>query len=701
MSRGPIVLLLLALGASAPRTDVVVADFEGDDYGDWKTTGTAFGKGPVRGTLPGQMPVTGFKGRGLVNSFHGGDASTGTLTSPEFTISRRYLSFLIGGGHHPGKACINLLVGGKVVRTATGPNKQPGGTERLDPHGWDLADLAGKKAVIEIVDRVTGGWGHINIDHIVLTDAKPPLTLFGATRTITATKRYLELPVRTGDPKRRVRLSAGDSTFREFEIELAEAKPSFRAVVDLGPVRGKKVTIHVDQVREGAPGWEGIAQVDEPSDAGVYREAHRPGFHFTARRGWLNDPNGLVYHRGEWHLYFQHNPYGWGWGNMHWGHATSPDLFRWKEQPTALYPRQFGDWCFSGSAVVDRANTSGLKKGGEDVLVAAFTSTGRGECIVFSNDRGRTWQEIAGNPVVKHAGRDPRLLWHAPTKHWVMAVYDEHQGKQWIALHTSADLKKWTFQSRIEGFFECPDLFELPVEGDAKEMRWVLYGADGKYLLGSFDGKAFTKESGKHQLWHGNFYAAQTFSDAPDGRRVQIGWASGISFPGMPFNQQMTVPCELHLLRTAEGLRMTAWPVKEFAGLRKRKHAWKELAVKVGSTVLPGVKGPLLDLSAEVRPGDAAEVEFTVCGVPVVYDVKKQQVSCRGKSAPLRLIGGVVRLRVLVDRGSVEVFGNGGAVALSAGGLLGAKDRVVGVFARGGDARLANLEVHELRSAWE
>src|SRR5207302_4061796 len=141
--------------------------------------------------------------------------------------------------------------------------------------------------------------------------------------------------------------------------------------------------------------------------------------------------------------------------------------------PIALYPQRFGDWCFSGSAVVDGNNTAGFRKGDEEVLVAAYTSTGRGECIAYSNDQGRTWNEFAGNPVVKHAGRDPRLLWHMPSKQWVMAVYDEFDGKRWIAFHTSPDLKTWRFRSRVEGFYECPDLFELPVAGAASRKKWV------------------------------------------------------------------------------------------------------------------------------------------------------------------------------------------------------------------------------------
>ena len=216
---------------------------------------------------------------------------------------------------------------------------------------------------------------------------------------------------------------------------------------------------------------------------------------------------------------------------MHWGHAVSRDLVHWTELPIALYPSEYGDWCFSGSGVVDRRNTSGFGSATRRPLVAAFTSTARGECIVFSNDRGRTWTEYEGNPVVRHAGRDPRLLWHEPTKRWVMAVYDETAGARSIAFHSSPDLKKWSFESRIDGFFECPELFELAVGGDACSRLWVLYGADGEYRLGNFDGHRFTPETGKLRLWHGNFYASQTFSDTPDGRRIQIGWGKASRFP--------------------------------------------------------------------------------------------------------------------------------------------------------------------------
>jgi fructan beta-fructosidase len=672
--------------------DILIADFEGDTYGDWKTTGEAFGPGPARGTLPGQMPVSGFLGKGLVNSFYKGDGTTGTLTSPSFKIQRKYVSFLIGGGGHAGKTCMNLLLGGKVVRTATGPNTEPGGSEELDWHSWDVSDLMDKDVVIQIVDDHTGGWGHINIDHIVQSDAKK--TSGPARREITIDKRYLHLPVRTGAPKRRMKLVLDGRTVREFDIELSD-EPAFQVFADVSEFRGKTLTLEVNKLAEDSKSLANVSASDELPAAGeTYREKRRPQFHFTSRRGWLNDPNGLVYFNGEYHLFYQHNPFGWNWDNMHWGHAVSKDLVHWRELPEALYPVKYGDWCFSGGAFVVKKGHAGFE---QDTMVAAFTSTGRGECLTASNDGGRTWKELPGNPAVKHAGRDPKVIWHEPTKRWIMAVYDEFEGKRWIAFYSTPDLKKWTFESRIEGFFECPDLFELPVQ-QSKERKWVLYAADGKYVLGHFDGHEFKAEPGKHQLWYGNFYAAQTFTDTPDGRRIQIGWGNGITFPGMPFNQQMTVPVELTLGGTKEGVRMFAEPVNELATLHGERHAWKDIVLRQGENPLKDLTGDLFDIRTTFATNET--VGFSLRGVPVIYNAKNMELSCGNVKAPLTPEDGRIRLRILLDRGSVELFANSGRVAMSVAAIPKEDNRKLEMFARGGTAKIVMLEVAELKSAW-
>jgi fructan beta-fructosidase len=693
-------VLTASVATAAARDDIVIADFEGEDYGAWKVKGTAFGTRPARGTLAGQMPVSGFLGKGLVNSFLGGDDSTGTLTSPAFTIERKHINFLIGGGKYAGQTCINLVIDGKVVRTATGPNDVAGGSERLDWENWDVTDLAGKSATIRIVDERRGGWGHINVDQIVQSDR--PQRFEPAGRELVVEKRYLHIPVKNGGRKVRMKLTDAGRTVREFDVELADENADFQTFLDLEGFRGKRLAVEVDRLPIDSKALDAIHQADEvPSAAALYSEFVRPQFHFTSRRGWLNDPNGLVYSGGQWHLFYQHNPYGWGWGNMHWGHAVSKDLFHWQELPIALYPQRYDDWCFSGSAVVDVNNTSGFKTGTGDLLVAAYTSTGRGECIVFSNDAGRTWSEFAGNPVVKHAGRDPKLLWHEPSQSWVMALYDEFENKQWIAFYTSKDLKTWEIQSRIDGFFECPDLFELPVAGQSGTSKWVLYAADGKYRLGQFDGRKFIPETEKLQLWHGNFYAAQTYSNAPDGRRVQIGWGNGIEFRGMPFNQQMVLPVELTLRSTADGPRLFAEPVRELAGLEGPTRRWSEVPLAENENPLADVRGELLRITAEIEPGQADFVGFTVRGVSVRYDAQKRQLVCRGVAAPLMPVDGVVTMEIIVDRGSIEVFGNGGRTALSVGGVLAADDRSLKTEVAGTGARLKSLKVVELKSAWK
>lgn len=382
-------------------------------------------------------------------------------------------------------------------------------------------------------------------------------------------------------------------------------------------------------------------------------------------------------------------------------HAVSRDLVHWQEQPIAIYPREYGDAVFSGSAVVDRNNTSGWKSGKDDLLVAAFTSTGRGECIVYSNDRGRTWSEFSGNPVVKHQGRDPRLFWHAPTSKWVMALYDEYNKGQYIAFYTSPDLKAWKFESRIEGFFECPDIFPLPVDGDVKKTKWVLTAASSEYRVGSFDGATFVPETPKLPGHRGEaFYAAQTFSDTPDGRRIQIGWGQ-MATPGMPFNQMMCFPCELKLKGTAEGPRLTWQPVHELSLLRKSSHRFSSQPLGVGlpdpfAKIEPGP----LDLEIEFDPGTASEVGFTLLGQTVVYDVAKHELAVGKHRASVPLEKGRVKIQVLCDRTSLEVFAVDGLVYMPSRVPLKHEGPAATSHATGGQAKLTRLVVHDLQSIW-
>jgi fructan beta-fructosidase len=519
-------------------------------------------------------------------------------------------------------------------------------------------------------------------------------------------RRYLNLPVKNGAPRRRMRLTVDGRTVREFEIELAEDDPDFWAFLDISAFRGKKAVLEIDGLEESSGAFTLIYQDDLIGDSeNLYKEKYRPQFHFSTRRGWSNDPNGLVYYKGEYHLFYQHNPYGCGWGDMHWGHAVSVDLVHWEELPIALYPHRFGfgDHCFSGSAVVDVGNTAGFKTGDEDVIVAAFTSTGRGECIAYSNDRGRTFTDYKGNPVVRHRGRDPKLIWYEPGRHWVMAVYDEFKEGRYIAFYTSPDLKGWEFQSRIEGYYECPEIFELPVDGDEKERRWVVYAADGDYAIGSFDGRRFITESGKHRFSYGNcFYASQTWNNIPpeDGRRIQIAWGR-VNMPGMPFNQMMLFPVELTLRTTEEGIRMFAEPVREIELLHGEKHLWRSEKLREGENPLSGLRGELFHIRSEFAVGEASEIGFRIRGIPLIYDVKRERLECMECEAPLKPQNGDIRLEILVDRTSIEIFANGGRIYMPIGVIPEDEEKGLDLFAKGGGAEVRSLEVYELKSVWK
>ena len=702
-------VLLAGMGVAAAAEDIVIEDFEHPDYGAWEVEGTAFGPGPAQGTLPGQMEVTGFQGERLVNSFFEGDDSTGTLTSPPFTIERKRINFLIGGGGHELHTCVNLLVDGKTVRTATGTNIRSGGSEALRWTYWDVEEFLGQQARIQIVDRKTGTWGHINADHFVQSD-----TAFvrERTRELVAEKRYLNLPVENGAPKKWIRLLQDGEIVREFDIELATAEPDFWVVLDLSQFAGETLTLWGDQIERDAKGFEAITQADKIiGGENLYRERYRPQFHFSSRRGWNNDPNGMVYYDGEYHLFYQHNPYGWNWGNMTWGHAVSKDLVHWEELEDAIHPDELGT-IFSGSAVVDHKNTTGFQTGAEKPIVCVYTYAGgrsrwsEGEpftqAIAYSTDRGRTWTKYSGNPVQGHISgnnRDPKAFWHEPIQKWVIVLYldDARMG-----FFTSDDLKSWEMHSELKCFHECPELFALPVDGNTEQTKWVLYGGSGEYLLGSFDGQRFVPDGEAIQFHYGDcFYASQTFNNVPesDGRRIQIAWGR-TGHPDMPFNQMMDFPVELTLHTTEEGVRMFAEPVREIELLHQQAHEWSEVKLESETKNLAGLAGGLFDIRAGIEPGGADFCGFRLGGCTVTYDPRRGELRCGKKKAPLTPVDGAITLQLLVDRLSVEIFANGGRVYMPMAHVFESIEVPIKIFSKGGACTFIDLNVFELKSAW-
>lgn len=446
----------------------------------------------------------------------------------------------------------------------------------------------------------------------------------------------------------------------------------------------------------------------------TYTELFRPQFHFTARSNWINDPNGLVYYKGEYHLFFQHHASGITWGPMSWGHAVSRDLVHWRQMPDAIRPDDRLGFIWSGSAAVDWRNTSGLRAGGEPPLVACYTSIdpapGSGkpgvQCIAASNDRGRTWTKYPGNPVLPHiegANRDPRILWHEPTQSWIMALFLDRSD---YALFGSTDLRAWSRLDSvtIAGASECPDFFELPVDGDARQSLWVFWGAAGLYLLGTFDGRRFAPQTEPLTAELGpNGYAAQTWNDIPveDKRRIQISWMRNGRYPYMPFNQQMSFPVELSLHRFPEGIRLCRTPVREIELLWRGRQLVESRDLVKGQPFVPRVRGDLFDIQASVAMGNAVEsFSIRIHGNELRYLPARGALTYLGREVPLQAREGRLELRLLVDRASVELFADEGKVSASFCFLPEAWDAPLELAAQGGNARIASMEIRELASIW-
>ena len=680
----------------------------------WTVEGRAFGA-----SEQGNSGITGYQSDHFMYSAeNGGEDSKGVITSQPFEIKRNYINFLIGGGGFEGQTCMNLIVDGEIVRTATGPNTKEGGTKAMGWQGWDVRKLKGKKARLQIVDNREGLWGYIAVDYIYQSnDAMKPVS--NVTRNFKLEKKYLNFPINHDSPVQVARLLIDDKIVREFRINLAEGEPELWVYLEIDDFRGKKATLQIDQLNaNNTKGLDSVFQADTfPGQEELYKEKLRPQFHFTTKRGWVNDTNGLVYYDGEYHLFYQHGPFGCAGAehNQTWGHAVSKDLIHWTELGDAIYPDELGT-IFSGSGVVDWKNTTGFGVGGKPPLVFIYTSAGgvnkwsKGksytQSIAYSNDRGRTFTKYEGNPVQEHiigGNRDPKAIWFDKTQEWVILLELEET----FGIFTSKDLKKWEMQSDLEdgAFHDCPELFELPVDGDENNTMWVIHDGTAKYFCGDFDGKKYTPQTELIKRNYGNcFYAAQAFNDIPkkDGRCIQMAWGlMGFGLiPGMPFNQQITFPVELTLRTTEDGPRLFTNPVREIELIHGRKQTWINEKLDPGQNLLSDLKGEFYDIEAEFVIADAAEFGFVIFGVPVLYNVEEGKLLSNDLEAPLTPQDGKIKLRLLIDRLSIEVFANDGRVYMPIGALHKENGRGFEIFTRGGRTEIEELTVYEIKSIW-
>lgn len=496
-------------------------------------------------------------------------------------------------------------------------------------------------------------------------------------KTFEIQKKYLFFPIGVNEPLVKVFLSRGGEAMYDLDLRLSE-NPDFYTWLDTETLKGKNLTLSSDC---DAALLDRIRERDELPDD-VYREKLRPRVHYTPMRGWVNDPNGLVWHEGKYHLFYQHNPYDIRWGNMHWGHAESPDLIHWHEVGEALYPDGDGTM-FSGSAVVDKENVTGLGKGNEPALLLFYTAAGGSNsasegkkytvCMAYSLDNGKTFVKFAGNPVLDnlvYGNRDPKVFWHEKSGRWCMILF-MYEYK--FAFFSSEDLLHWTFES--EGAFptmnECPEVFELADTG-----KWViLAGADywgdqsvGKYYIGSFDGREFVKEDGPYPIDFGkSFYSLQTFENDPKGRRILMGWRTcNFHMPnknGMPFNGEFSIPTEIRPCTIDSKLRIARYPVEEFFRARTEGRSEFTLrnvdAVKIDRLVFED-ECPVVTVEFEAEIADNAIVEFDMGGVSVYYHSETQTLQSFGNNIKIPLEDGKLSVLLIRDTMSLELYVQGG-----------------------------------------
>ena len=549
---------------------------------------------------------------------------------------------------------------------------------------------------------------------------------------------YIVIPVEENAAEIKINVSASNSTIQStFDIHLAVNKIDYWVPLDVKKWKGQKVTLSYLGVKQSILGINEVKQSDKFEFD--YNEKYRPQFHFSPEHGWMNDPNGMVYLDGEYHLFYQYNPYGSMWANMSWGHAVSTDLVSWTYLPTALIPDSLGA-IFSGSAVIDVNNTAGF---GKNAMVAIYTSNGKTQqqSIAYSTDRGRTFTKYAKNPVLPNPGitdfRDPKVSWNEAANQWVMALAT----KQTVTFFGSANLKDWTKLSEFgEGIgshaavWECPDLFPMTYQGKTK---WVLIvslnpggpngGSATQYFIGNFDGKTFKADPLPYPLWidYGrDNYAGVTFNNIAktDGRRIFMGWMSNWDYanqvPTKDFRSANTTPRELTIINNGNHLILSSYPVKEMSSLKGKISEKSNLLVDKESTLTELLKdnNGSYELEMTIKPENAEMFGFSLNNsknetLKFNFDTTTGFVSIdrkqsgridfndrfvMGMNAPL-LKKDAYRIRLLVDKASAELFINEGEITMTTLFFPTEPMNQLKFYTQAGKISIENIKINNLK----
>jgi fructan beta-fructosidase len=589
-------------------------------------------------------------------------------------------------------------------------------------------------------NRVAGVKGmRIFIAFVVLSfsvSAADQRDLVTKERVLQKSGAYLHLPIRNRDERffgkpelesRRLKVIADGELLHNVAASLADTEDEIDwwAFLYIGDMQSGQDVVIRQALPEDSRALE-LVRISElpPNDGHIYDEEWRPQFHFSAYRGWNNDSNGMIYYNGKYHLFYQSNPVSLVWDNMYWGHAVSDDMIHWKQLPEALrpngglftegstHPSMANGHCHSGSAAVDEMNLLGLQENENKTLLAYFTDTGKHgtwqpfEALSYSTDGGNSWTYWDHNPVIKHKGRDPKVFYHAASGHWIIAAYDEEEGDKdsadhGVAFYRSKDLKNWERTCLVKGFYECPEVFSLPLDGDEENMKWVIYDGKSKYQVGDFDGKNFRViEPGRFlRVLHGAG-TGQCFSNHPEGRRVYIGcyWQK---MPGSRFQNSLTVPLEFSLRTTSQGIRLFAEPIQEIESLRDglvfsaENRAGDE---DKGLTLDTPLDSTTADIEISVASGETGprflRMDFSGGSVVVDFD----QNTLNGRPLDVEWVD-VKSIRILIDRPYVEVALNGGEAFYKLSRKHPGRLKNVRLTLMGG--LLANYEIYRMKSIWE